>query len=196
MREENVAEIRLAFRCSESHLVGMAVDPVQIRTLAQQKEDENWRFRHFVKFECELDEKEMDRQARETTKRVWSDIDCTACANCCREVKPTFSEEEVNRLAARLGTTPLQFIDTYLEPNEGDDNPWQTRTSPCPFLKDNRCSVYEDRPDDCKGYPYLYESGFSTRTMGMISRTFTCPIVYEVVEELKRSWGFARRKQR
>ena len=191
-----MAETRLAFRPRESHLVGMAVDLVQIRALAERKEEENWRFRQFVKFECELEQKEMDRQVWETTKRVWSGIDCTACANCCREGKPTFSEEEVSRLAARLGTTPLQFIDTYLEPNGDDDNPWQTRTTPCPFLKDNRCSVYEDRPADCRGYPYLYESGFSTRTMGMISRTFTCPIVYEVVDELKRSWNFARRKRR
>ena len=109
---------------------------------------------------------------------------------------PTLSEEEVNRLAARLGTTPLQFIDTYLEPNGDDDNPWQTRTSPCPFLKDNRCSVYEDRPDNCKGYPYLYDPEFSSRTMGMISRTFTCPIVYEVIEDLKNSWGFSQRRRR
>jgi Fe-S-cluster containining protein len=174
----------------------MTVDLVQIRTLAQQKEDENWEFRQFVKIGCKLDVEEMDRQVWETTKRVWAGIDCTACANCCREVKPSFSEEEVNRLAARLGTTPLQFIDTYLEPNGDDDNPWQTRTKPCPFLKDNRCSVYEDRPADCKGYPYLYEPQFSARTMGMIDRTFTCPIVYEVIEALKKSWGFRRHRKR
>jgi len=28
--------------------------------------------------------------------------------------------------------------------------------------------------------------------MGMIERTFTCPIVYEVMEELKNSLGFLR----
>ncbi len=133
-----MAEIRLAFRCSESHLVGMAIDLVQIRTLAERKEQENWRFRQFVKFECELDEKEIDRQVWETTKRIWAGIDCTACANCCREVRPTFSEEEVSRLAMRLGTTPLQFIDTYLEPNGDDDNPWKTRT--------NAVSVLEGKP--------------------------------------------------
>jgi hypothetical protein len=31
-----------------------------------------------------------------------------------------------------------------------------------------------------------------SRTMGMIERTFTCPIVYEVMEELKNSLGFSR----
>lgn len=173
----------------------MAVDLVQIRRLAEEKEDENWRFRQFVKFECDLDECEMDQQVWDATRRVWAGIDCTACSNCCREVKPTFSKEEVNRLALRLGKTPFEFIDTYLEPNGDDDNPWQTRTTPCPFLRDNRCSVYEDRPADCKGYPYLYKPEFSSRTMGMIGRTFMCPIVYEVIEELKRSWGFARRRR-
>ena len=175
----------------------MPVDLVQIRALAKQKEDENWRFRRFVKFECALDNDEKDRQVWETTKEVWAGIDCTACANCCREVKPTFSEEEVNRLATRMGTTPDKFIDTYLEAQEDDgDNPWQTRATPCPFLKDNRCSVYEDRPADCRGYPYLYEPGFSSRTMGMIGRTSTCPIVFEVIEVLKQSWGFTRPKKR
>jgi hypothetical protein len=32
--------------------------------------------------------------------------------------------------------------------------------------------------------------------MATIERTFTCPIVYEVIEELKRSWGFRRRRRR
>jgi len=174
----------------------MPVDLVQIRALAKQKEDENWRFRQFVKLECSLDNDEKDRQVWETTKAVWAGIDCTACANCCREIKPTFSEEEVNRLAARLGMTPIKFVETYLETHEDDGNPWQTRTTPCPLLKDNRCSVYEDRPADCKGYPYLYEPGFASRTIGMIGRTFTCPIVFEVIEVLKQSWGFTRRKKR
>jgi uncharacterized protein len=174
----------------------MIVDLMQIRALAEQKEDENWGICQFVKVGCKVNEEEMDRQVWEATKRVWAEIDCTACANCCREVRPRFGEEEVSRLAARLGTAPLQFIDTYLGPNGDDDNPWQTRTSPCPFLNYNHCCVYEDRPADCKGYPYLYEPEFSSHTMGMISRTFACPIVYEVIEELKRSWDFARRRGR
>ena len=186
----------LASRREGYHAGFVTADLVQIRALAERKEEENWKFRQFVKFGCKLNEEEMDRQVWEATKRVWAEIDCTACANCCREVRPTFSEEEVSRLAARLETTPQQFVDTYLEPNGVGDNPWKTRTRPCPFLKDNRCSVYEDRPADCKGYPYLYEPEFSSRTMGMISRAFICPIVYEVIEELKRSWGFARRKRR
>jgi uncharacterized protein len=75
-----------------------------------------------------------------------------------------------------------QFTDSYLEPTEaGSDNPWQTRSTPCPFLKDNVCSVYEDRPADCSRYPYLYEKDFVFRTLGMIEGTFTCPIVIRLI---------------
>jgi hypothetical protein len=31
--------------------------------------------------------------------------------------------------------------------------------------------------------------------MAMIERTSTCPIVYEVIEELKQLWGFARQRR-
>ena len=170
----------------------MPYDLVQIRTLAEKKEDENWRFRRFLKEKSDLDE--VDRHVFAITQRVWAGIDCTKCANCCREVQPTFSEEEVDRLARRLSMTREHFIEAYLERSEPDcDNPWTTRTTPCPFLKDNLCSVYEDRPADCSGYPYLYKPDFVFRTIGMIGRTFTCPIVYEVMEELKKSLRFRRR---
>lgn len=171
----------------------MAFDLIQIRLQAEKKEEENDRFRIFLKTKCRLEPEEIDERAFAATRHVWAGIDCTQCANCCREVRPTFSEEEVNRLARRLAMTRQQFVEAYLQRSEpGDDNPWTTRSTPCPFLKDNLCSVYEDRPADCSGYPYLYKPNFSFRTMAMVNRTFTCPVVYEVMEELKKSTRFRR----
>jgi len=175
----------------------MSFDLVQIRDLSRKKGDENWRFRQFLKGQCDLDPKEIDQRVFEITGRVWAGIDCTSCANCCREVKPTFSEQEVARFAARLRMSRRQFVERYLERTDEADpgNPWQTRTTPCPFLKENRCSVYEDRPADCRGYPYLYEPDFLSRTMAMIGRASTCPIVYEVIENLKRSVSFGSNRR-
>ena len=175
----------------------MTPDLVQIRQRAKEKEDENWKFRAFLKGECDLEAEEIDRRVFAITRRVWAGIDCTSCANCCREVHPTFSEKEVDRLALRLGLDRGRFIQKYLERAEGGrEKPWQTRSKPCPFLKDNLCSVYEDRPADCSGYPYLYEPEFVFRTMAMIERAPSFPIVYEVLEKLKESLGFFRRQRR
>jgi uncharacterized protein len=174
----------------------VAVDPIHLPVLASKKEEENWRFRRFLKDRCDLDPDELDRRVLQITDRVWAGVDCTTCANCCKTVRPTLHDTEVDRLARRLALDRQQFVETYLEPNDaGDDNRWRTRTTPCPFLKDDRCTVYEDRPADCRGYPYLHEPGFVTRTMAMIERTFTCPVVYEVMEELKQSTGFSRRRR-
>jgi Fe-S-cluster containining protein len=171
----------------------MAFDLVQIRRKAEEKDDENNRFRLFLKSKCHLKAEEIDERVFAATRRIWAGIDCTECANCCKKVKPGFSEEEVDRLARRLAMSRQRFIETYLELSEPySDNPWTTRTTPCPFLKDNRCSVYEDRPADCSGYPYLYKSDFVFRTRGMIERALTCPLVYEVMDELKKSLGFLR----
>ena len=173
----------------------MAVDLVQIRQLAARKEDQNFRFREFLKTRCKVKPDEIDQRVFKTTRGVWDGIDCTTCANCCRKMNPGFSEEEVNRVARRLGMKRQQFIETYLEPSEEDSGKlWRTHVTPCPFLKDNLCSIYEDRPAECSGYPYLYQPDFVCRTLGMIERTFTCPIVYEVMEELKKSLGFSKRR--
>ena len=172
----------------------VAVDLVQIRQLAAGKEDQNFRFRQFLKTRCGLKPDEIDQRVFKTTRRVWAGIDCTTCANCCREVNPGFNEAEVDRVARRLGMEPQQFIETYLELSEEDsERLWRTHVTPCPFLKDNLCSIYEDRPADCSGYPSLYQPDFVFRSLGMIERTFTCPIVYEVMEELKKSLGFSKK---
>ena len=172
----------------------MVLDLVQLRKPGDEKADENWRFRSFLKDQCNSEE--VDRKVVETTRRVWAGIDCKSCANCCRQVKPSFSEDEVEGVARRLGMERQQFIERYLEPTEaGSENPWQTRTVPCPFLNGNICSVYEDRPADCSGYPYLDKPHFTSRTIAMLERLPTCPIVYEVVEDLKKSLGFSRRRR-
>ena len=165
----------------------MVPDLVQIRKLAERKENENFRFRRFLK-ECDLEAGEIDSRVFDITHRVWAGIDCTTCANCCRELRPTFSEDEVERVARRLGIEREVFIETYLDRLDAPDpNPWQTRTAPCPFLKGSLCSVYEDRPADCNDYPHLFKPDFVSRTLMMVERTFTCPIVYEAMEELKKS---------
>ena len=87
-----------------------------------------------------------------------------------------------------------ELVSKYLKPTEsGEDNPWIMGERPCPFLKDNRCTVYEHRPANCRDYPYLHKPDFTHRTLSMIGRLSECPIVFEVWEELKRETGFRYR---
>ena len=169
----------------------MQSDYKDLEKLAKEKEDENWDFRKFLKFHDELSDKEFDELVSKIADKYESEIECINCGRCCKKLKPTLSRQDQQRLANRLEMTVSQLRKQYLEYDESDDEPaWQIKNVPCPFQKDNKCTVYEDRPDDCRGYPYLHKPGFNGRTMGMIERTFTCPIVFNVMEELKEEVAF------
>ena len=172
----------------------MTPDPVKLRQMAEAGADANFKFRDFLKHRTRLSSKEVDNLVFEIAERVWKRTDCTGCANCCRVVAPTLSENDVERLASHLGMNSFEFASKYLKQAESAaDSPWVMRERPCPFLKDNRCSVYEHRPATCGGYPYLDKPDFTARTLSMIGRLSECPAVFEVWEELKRATGFRHR---
>ena len=164
----------------------------ELKELAKQKEDENWAFRKFLKFYDDLSDEQIDKLVYDTADAVAANIECTSCGQCCKQLKPTLTAEDQQRLAKKLKVAVQQLQDTYLEYVKSDDEPacWQIKKAPCSFLKDKKCTVYEARPQNCRDYPYLHEPGFSSRTMAMLERTFTCPIVFEVMEKLKEQLAF------
>lgn len=161
-----------------------------LKKMSKEKEEENWRFRAFLKWDSELSDKKLDRLVFEITDSLWSTIDCTVCGRCCEQLKPAFSKKEQQHLAKRFGLSVEQLREKYLHYDNEDEPAWRTRQTPCPFLESKKCSIYEDRPQECRDYPYLYKSDFSSRTIGMIERTLTCPVVYSVMEELKKKLDF------
>ena len=174
----------------------MTPDPVSLRQIAGAKADENYRFRDFLKHRTRLSSEEVDELVFEAEERVWKRIDCTTCANCCREVSPTLSENDLDRLATHVGMNRSEFASKYLKQADSTtDNPWIMRERPCPFLKDNRCSVYDHRPANCRDYPYLHKPDFTSRTLSMIGRISECPAVFEVWEELKKATGYRHHPQ-
>ena len=163
----------------------------EIEKLANEKEQENIAFRIFLKSYDGLSDAELDKLVFKITDKVSADIDCTSCGQCCRQLQPLLTPQDEQRLAARLAMTTEQLEQKYLEyeDSEGEAG-WQIKKVPCPFLKSNKCSVYDDRPQNCRDYPYLHKPDFSYRTLAMLGRAFTCPIVFYVLEELKRELNF------
>jgi uncharacterized protein len=105
----------------------------------------------------------IDALARELHEELFSRIDCTRCANCCKTIQPGFTDEDIARIAAHLGMSEETFIGAYLEidPEEGDH---KTKAAPCPFLGgDDRCTIYEVRPLGCQEFPHTDKEGFTRR---------------------------------
>ena len=153
----------------------------RIRALAREMDEENWHFRAFLKG-CNASE--LDRKVHRLQREFASRIDCTTCANCCKEVSPILSQTDVMRLSEYLGIGISDFSERYLKPSKDADR-HRIRERPCPFLRKNRCTVYEARPDACRSFPHLHKKDFISRTIQVVTNCHICPIVINVFEELK-----------
>lgn len=79
---------------------------------------------------------------------------------CCRRVDIVLYPYDIIRLKNRLGIDSEEFLDKYANIiSKGDFLPvvmlkmTDSAEQTCPFLTANGCSVYPDRPTDCRTYP-------------------------------------------
>ena len=166
-----------------------------IERYSRHNEAEDFRFRDFLKFRLNLSNAALDAIVHETTQEVWSKIDCLACANCCKTLHIVVDEADIRRLARRLAVTPQEFRARYVKMDT--DKTLLFKSQPCPLLgPDNRCAVYEDRPQACRDFPYLHDKDFRSRTLSMIDNTTRCPIVFNVWRELKRKFKFGKQSRK
>lgn len=78
-----------------------------IKKLSQEKDEENWNFRAFLKrYNASLEE--IDKMVCGLYETVSAQIDCTTCANCCRKVHPILNHKDIRRLSAAIGITERQ----------------------------------------------------------------------------------------
>ena len=106
--------------------------------------------------------------------------------NCCRTLNPVFTEEDIDRISAPKNMTRDEFIAAYLEPGQ-EQGRYQTRAKPCPFLgDDSRCTIYDVRPEKCRGYPFTDQPDFVFSTMNHANNAVVCPAVFYLVEQMKK----------
>jgi Fe-S-cluster containining protein len=92
---------------------------------------------------------------------------------------------DVRRVAKHLDLSLNEFRSRFLM-DEPEREGSVFRNQPCPFLQDNLCTVYDDRPNDCRSYPHLQKRDFVFRMNQAFSNCSICPIVFNVYEQLKR----------
>lgn len=119
---------------------------------------------------------------------AFAQVDCLACARCCKGYSPRFKTPDVVRIAKVLGLKQGTFIEQYLRLDE--DNDYVTRSQPCPFLgPDNACTIYDDRPSDCARFPYTDEDVMLKRPALTAKNAEFCPAVQHVLAALAQKLG-------
>lgn len=168
----------------------MITDLVQIRVLGEKKRGENERFRRFLKSRTH-----SDRILRHMAEEIEEQIDCTACANCCRVATVQLSDRDVERLARYLRIAPGKFLAEYtVETVDQGRILRRDDGSGCVFLSGFECTVYDSRPDICRRFPHLVRGAGSiaSRMWEFVDRASYCPIVYNSLEAFKKELGFQK----
>jgi Fe-S-cluster containining protein len=168
----------------------MITDLIQIRRLGEKKRDENFKFRVFLKTHDY-----PERRFRRIAEEIEGEIDCTACANCCKVATVVLKERDVEKLARYLRITPQQFLAEYTVRDEDNDLILRRTEAGCVFLDGNLCTIYEARPSACTTFPHLVrgDGPISTRMWQFVDRACYCPIVYNALEAYKDEVRFRRR---
>jgi uncharacterized protein len=156
-----------------------------IAAQAAGKETEHEQFRSFIE---QQNPAAIDTLVQALYHKVSPQIDCTQCGNCCRAMMITLETTDTTRIAAHLGINDTAFASQYLD--AGIHNTSILNQMPCPFLSGNTCSVYEHRFSICREFPHLHKPGFTLRLYATLQHYSICPIIYNVVEQLKINTGF------
>lgn len=148
------------------------------------KEEENERFKSYLR---NINSDVVDLLVQALNADIEPRIDCTTCGNCCRKLMININDAEIETMAGGLGISAEAFTSQYVQ--EGSSMKIMNAI-PCPFLGDNKCTAYDCRPGGCREFPKLDEPGFTGRMFGTFTHYGMCPIIFNVVEQLKWQTGF------
>jgi hypothetical protein len=127
---------------------------------------------------------DLDVLAASIDREVWKQTDCLSCSNCCRNMTPTYTFKDLQRISGHLGMTIKQFKAKWLYKNRQGE--WMNVNTPCQFLdlKTNMCSIYAVRPADCAEFPHLTKKPMVDYIHVHKQNVQHCPATFKMVEKL------------
>jgi uncharacterized protein len=156
---------------------------INLRSFRQKVARTRRSFRRFLTKVENNPPRGLDKTAEVIDKEVWQEIDCLECANCCKQMTPTFTTADLKRISKHLDMTVEAFKEKWLYKDRNGD--WMNVKTPCQFLqKDHKCAIYEVRPADCAGFPHLAKKKM-TDYMHVHKQNITyCPAAHLMVEKM------------
>jgi Fe-S-cluster containining protein len=84
-------------------------------------------------------------------------FECTKCGECCRwDGVVLITPSDAKKLSKHLGMQASDFVKKYTNNNHTLVN--KEDSQDCIFLDNNKCSVYEARPEQCETFPQKFNS--------------------------------------
>jgi len=97
-----------------------------------------------------------------------SGFECVQCGRCCQPswYFQTLQEKDIERFSGREDI--LKYVGKGRKKFPVDEN--QEYITPCPFLKDNKCTIQDIKSDFCANYPLSVNAIRSVGCKGIIHK--------------------------
>ncbi|RYE12475.1 MAG: YkgJ family cysteine cluster protein, partial [Sphingobacteriales bacterium] len=166
------------------HINSPETNREKIAQLAVEREEDNRAFREYLN---RKDGAHVDSIVHRLNETIAPQIDCTECGACCRQLMINVTDYDAQRMAGHLGCSSQVFKEKYVE---AGSSMMIMNSIPCHFLADNKCTAYEARFTECREFPDLHKENFKGRLFATMIHYAMCPIIFNVVEELKTETRF------
>jgi Fe-S-cluster containining protein len=163
----------------------LETDLEKIKTLSILREDENEKFRRYLK---NRNVHKTDVLVHRLNNEIAPRIDCTQCGNCCKELTPYLSKDDLKQIAEATRHSIEDAAAAFTEKDEYGVA--LAKDLPCCFLADNKCTIYQHRPETCHSFPHLHKPDFNSRLRRVMENYSICPIIFNVIERMKVEMGF------
>jgi Fe-S-cluster containining protein len=181
--------VRSCCHKSETITLGVVTDLLEVFRLGTAKAKENVAFRRYLSAHHY-----SDKPFQILATEVQQQVDCTACANCCRHSMVSVNKSEIENIASHIGATPEEVARLYTVPDP--DAPalriLQNSGEGCVFLDGNLCMIYEARPKTCRDFPHVAVGTHSLggRPSSLARWAALCPIIFNALESYKHLTGY------
>ncbi|MDR1333608.1 MAG: YkgJ family cysteine cluster protein [Holosporaceae bacterium] len=104
-------------------------------------------------------------------------------------------DSEIAVIAEFIGQSTEDFITEHLI--KGEEGEYLLKSIHCKFLdKNGLCKIQHCKPDVCKKYPHTDQSERLSSMRSIIESAEVCPVVFEILEQLKKLYRFRSKKKR
>ncbi|WP_102401360.1 YkgJ family cysteine cluster protein [Haloimpatiens massiliensis] len=165
------------------------IEPSKLEQEFKKVEKQNYAFRAYLKNHADSDE--LDKQFLELHNELFKDYDCSKCRNCCKVYSITLQESEIEEATKLLKVTKKEFMDKYMKMTVDG---YEVKEKPCCFLTENgACKIEKCKPEECREYPFTNNPDRLFSLLSIVSFASVCPVVFEMLERLKETYGFRGR---
>ncbi|HTB22326.1 MAG TPA: YkgJ family cysteine cluster protein [bacterium] len=126
---------------------------------------------------------------------------CTECGNCCSDTIVPVTDEDVRRIMQGTGRKVSEVAKFYKSSDFDDAGEGlqfvnldggrrtlgllkrmdkENDREACEFFRDNRCSVYKDRPVTCRVWPFTLRFDASGKRLSSLSVNSSLPCPFEL----------------